>query len=153
MEVRPSAAGLGWAPCPCLGSPTRLGHVPTSGHVLLRSPQCHGSCLVLGGAALPPTAPLPRAFLQVPGGASTGSAQTLALQPPSRTPSPSAGGCGISAYSRGKWEVERLYFNTPLWVGDLEKQLREQECEVQPPPLPAWLLCRRAQGDLYKAME
>lgn len=85
-----------------------------------------------------------------------GWARTAGLQPPSRTPSPSAGGCaspGSSAYGRGKWEVERLYFNTPLWVGDLEKQLGEQECEVQPPPLQAWLPCRRAQGDLYKAME
>lgn len=36
-----------------------------------------------------------------------------------------------------EWEVERLYFKPPLWVGDLEKQLREQECEVQPPPLRA----------------
>lgn len=49
--------------------------------------------------------------------------------------------------------MERLYFNTPLWVGDLEKQLGEQECEVQPPPPQAWLPCRRAQGDLYKEME
>lgn len=47
---------------------------------------------------------------------------------------------------------ERLYFNAPLWVGDLEKQLAEQECEVQPPPLRAALPCRRARGDLNKAL-
>lgn len=51
-------------------------------------------------------------------------------QPPSRTPSPLAGGCaslGASSYGRGKREAERLYFNTPLWVGDLEKQLGESK--------------------------
>lgn len=117
-------------------------------------PKCPWSCL-FWGCSVVSTSP-PRALLQVPGGASAGHAKTPGLQPPSRTPSSSAGGCdspGISAYGRGKWEVERLYFNTPLWVGDLEKQLGEQECEVQPPPLQAWLPCRRAQGDLYKAME
>lgn len=57
---------------------------------------------------------------------------------------PAAVGCG-----EGR---ERLYFNAPLWVGDLEKQLAEQECEVQPPPLQAALPCRRARGDLNKAL-
>lgn len=97
-----------------------------------------------GGAALPPPA-RPVHCCGCPKERVRGTHRPRGLQPPSRTPSPSAGGCdspGISAYGRGKWEVERLYFNTPLWVGDLEKQLGEQECEVQPPPLQAWLLCR-----------
>lgn len=67
----------------------------------------------------------------------------LVGSPSPRTPSPLAGGCSsqsITTHGRGEQAKERLYFNAPLWVGDLEKQLAEQKCEVQPPPLPALLL-------------
>lgn len=78
-------------------------------------------------------------------------AQTPGSQPPSCTPSPSAGGCaspGASSHGCGKREAERLYFNTPLWVGDLEKQLGESKSVKSNLPR-----CCRAQGDLHKAME
>lgn len=56
-------------------------------------------------------------------------------------PFPPAGGWhspGMAAApGRGNGKWRRRYFKPPLWVGDLEKQLREQECEVQPPPLRA----------------
>lgn len=67
----------------------------------------------------------------------------LVGSPPPHTPSPLAGGCSsrsITTHGRGEQGRERLYFNAPLWVGDLEKQLTVQECEVQPPPLPVLLL-------------
>ena len=143
-ETQCHGAGLGTASLLVPGRAPRPALVvsPCTGTSCCTHPKRPRSCLFWGCSIASPSPP--RALLRVPGGASTGRAQTPGLQPPSRTPSPSAGGCdspGISAYGRGKWEVERLYFNMPLWVGDLEKQLGEQECEVQPPPLQAWLPC------------
>lgn len=162
--MRPSATGSrrwgqhhlqerGWARGPSSGSPTRLGGVPIAwAHLAAPHPDALGVAYFGGGGSVaspnPPRCPEERV---------RGVRRPRGLQPPSRTSSPSAGGCaspGIPTHGRGKWEVERLYFNTPLWVGDLEKQLGEQECEVQPPPPQAGLPCRRrAQGDLYKARE
>jgi len=126
---------------------------PFSGSPCAGTPCCtHPSALgvaYFGGAALPPPA-----SLRVLGARGTRGARVcsrpLAPRPLRLAAATSP---GISAYGRGERGAERRYFNAPLWVGDLEKQLGEQECEVQPPPPRAWLPCRRAQGDLYKAME
>lgn len=100
-----------------------------------------GDSSTSGDCRLPASPPWSRGFWGCSAGPrhsrtpNPGIAAALSPSLPSgwRLPQPGHG----SSPRPWEWEVERLYFKPPLWVGDLEKQLREQECEVQPPPLRA----------------